>query len=100
MTARKRERPAEIHVGRTFTVDIEGAGQFVMRPMSARQFIRSLRGEWTEEEVILTLSERCISHPFEGEFLDAVDIVLAQALAAEWVRLHREAPIPPATGGS
>ena len=92
------EPPAE--GTRLFTIEVDGVGTFTMRPMSSRQFIRSLKGDWTEVEIIESLAGRCVSHPYEGDFLDEVDILTAQSLAREWVRQHREAPIPPAHGGS
>lgn len=96
-----RSKVAAPHAGRTFTIEVEGAGTFVMRPMSARQFIKSIKGEWSEDEVIETLAERCVSHPYTGEdFLDGCDMITAQSLAAEWIRQHHEAPVPPAHGGS
>lgn len=100
MATRRKVESQPVDTGRDFTIEVEGVGRFTMRPMSARQFIRSLKGEWEEAEIIEALAERCTSHPFSGDFLDDIDILTAQALAAEWVRQHREAPIPPAHGGS
>ncbi len=69
---------------RTFDVEV-GGQKFVMKAMSARQFISIQRGEIDEASLIEMLGAAAVQHPYgkgADEFLDNCDVKTALNVVA------------------
>lgn len=83
---------------RTFDVTIGGQA-FVLRAMSARQFIAVQRGEKDEAALLEMLAESCVKHPFGSDadaFLDGCDLTTALDLLKSWAAKQTETANPKA----
>jgi len=81
---------------RTFKVKV-GEQQFVMKAMSARQFISIQRGEIDEASLIEILAGAAVEHPFgkgSDDFLDNCDVKTALALLQGWAAEQTETALP------
>jgi hypothetical protein len=81
---------------KTYKVNL-GAQAFVIKAMSARQFISVQRGTIDEVGLLEQLASSCVSHPFgEGadDFLDNCDLTTALDLLREWTSVQVEEANP------
>jgi hypothetical protein len=81
---------------RTFTVEIKDQ-TFLMKAMSARQFISIQRGEIDEASLLEMLAKSAVEHPFgEGAdaFLDNCDVQTALNLLKGWAAEQTETALP------
>jgi hypothetical protein len=81
---------------RTFEVK-NGERVFVMKAMSARQFINIQRGDIDEVGLLEQMAESCVEHPFgktPEEFLDNCDISTALQLLRDWTNAQVETANP------
>ena len=87
---------------RTFKVEI-GSQVFVMKAMSARQFISIQRGEIDEASLVEMLAKSAAEHPFgkgPDEFLDNCDVQTALTLLKGWAAEQTETAFPKAPASS
>lgn len=83
---------------RTFNVEIDEQ-KFVMKAMSARQFIAIQRGEIDEASLIEMLATAAVQHPYgkgADEFLDNCDVKTALNLLKGWAAEQTETALPKA----
>ncbi len=81
---------------RTFDVTI-GDQVFVMKSMSARQFISIQRGEIDEAKLLEILAASAVEHPFgksADDFLDNCDVQTALGLLKAWAAEQTETALP------
>jgi hypothetical protein len=81
---------------RTFGVTI-GDQVFVMKSMSARQFISIQRGEIDEAKLLEILAASAAEHPFgksADDFLDNCDVQTALGLLKAWAAEQTETALP------
>ena len=81
---------------RTFDVTVGGQA-FVLRAMSARQFIAIQRGEKDEAALMEILAAAAVKHPFgEGadDFLDNCDLTTALELLKAWAARQTDTANP------
>lgn len=84
---------------RTFDVAIGGQA-FVLRAMSARQFIAIQRGEADEATLMEMLAAAAIKHPFgdgADAFLDNCDLNTALELLKAWADRQKDTANPKAS---
>jgi hypothetical protein len=84
---------------RTFDVTIGGQA-FVLKAMSARQFIAVQRGDKDEASLVEMLADSAVKHPFgEGPdaFLDGCDLGTALELLKAWAARQTDAANPKAS---
>jgi hypothetical protein len=83
---------------KTYTVNV-GEQAFVIKAMSARQFIAVQRGAVDEVGLLEQLAESCVSHPFgktADDFLDNCDLATALDLLKSWTSAQVETANPKA----
>jgi hypothetical protein len=84
---------------KTYTVEV-GEQTFVVKAMSARQFIAVQRGTVDEVGLLEQLAASCVSHPFgktADDFLDNCDLTTALDLLKGWTSAQVETANPKAS---